>query len=76
MNVYGNTCPMCCGDLDAAYPRTENGVCRFCGCATEASAYAPLIERRRDATALILGPTAMSRLAMEQAPFRQDLAIA
>ena len=76
MNIYGSTCPMCCGDLDASHPRTEAGVCRFCGCDTEASAYASPIEPRPDATASILSPFAISDLAIGQTPFRQDMAVA
>ena len=76
MNVYANTCPMCCGDLDAAHPRTEDGVSRFCGCDTEASAYTPLTARRPDATAFNLGSIAMSDLAIARTPFQLNVAVA
>jgi uncharacterized Zn finger protein (UPF0148 family) len=36
MSVYGNTCPMCCGDLDLE--RTGATACPSCGCNTDASA--------------------------------------
>jgi hypothetical protein len=39
MNVFGNTCPMCCGDLGkVAHPRGGVNVCRSCGCDAEAPA--------------------------------------
>jgi hypothetical protein len=34
MSPFGNTCPMCCGDLD----KTGATACPSCGCNTEASA--------------------------------------
>jgi hypothetical protein len=36
MSPFGNTCPMCCGDLD----KTDAALCPSCGCNTEASASA------------------------------------
>jgi hypothetical protein len=31
MNVYGSTCPLCCGDVDAAaFVRTGMAACSFC----------------------------------------------
>jgi hypothetical protein len=36
MSLYGNTCPMCCGDIDS--DRAGPAVCPSCGCNTEASA--------------------------------------
>jgi reverse gyrase len=36
MTLYGNTCPMCCGDIDS--DRAGPSVCQSCGCNTEASA--------------------------------------
>lgn len=42
MNAYGNSCPMCCGDLDdVAYLLTGAIVCLFCGWKTPASALVP-----------------------------------
>lgn len=35
MNVYGGTCPMCCGDLDD--DGTDAAVCLFCRQMVEAS---------------------------------------
>jgi hypothetical protein len=50
MSIYGNTCPMCCGDLDFDWPGAA--VCSSCGCRTEASAPTP---RRPDAMASGMG---------------------
>jgi hypothetical protein len=36
MSVYGNTCPMCCGDLNLDGQAVT--VCPSCGCTTEALA--------------------------------------
>jgi len=31
MNVYGSTCPLCCGDMDdAAFLRSSVAACQFC----------------------------------------------
>jgi hypothetical protein len=30
MNVYGSTCPLCCGDVDAAVLKTGAAGCQFC----------------------------------------------
>ncbi len=45
MSPFGNTCPMCCGDLD----KTGAALCPSCGANTEATASTP---RQPDATAL------------------------
>jgi hypothetical protein len=38
MNVYGDTCPVCCGDLDnRSDPATRASECLFCGCKALAS---------------------------------------
>jgi reverse gyrase len=37
MSVYGNTCPMCCGDIDSDRAVI---VCPSCGCSAESSASA------------------------------------
>jgi hypothetical protein len=69
MNQYGNTCPMCCGDLDdLAYLRTGAAVCLFCGCNAGASASTPSAGRRPDATAFGVSAIAMRDLAVAQAP--------
>ena len=48
MNVYGDTCPLCCGDLDnAAYRGTRIAVCLSCGCRAEAPASAPQAAAQR-----------------------------
>ena len=52
MNVYGNTCPMCCGDLDdVVYLRTGAAVCLSCGCNAEAPTSTPSTARRPEAIA-------------------------
>ena len=64
MNVYGNTCPMCCGDLDdVAYLRTGAAVCVSCGCNAEASASTPSTARRPDVIAL-----SVSAITMRDSP--------
>ena len=69
MNVYGSTCPMCCGDLDdAAYLRTGNAVCLSCGCNTEAPASTPSTARQPEAIALTLNAFAMRDPATAQEP--------
>jgi hypothetical protein len=69
MNVYGNTCPMCCGDLDGtAYRRTGAAVCLSCGSNAEAPASTPSTARRPDAIAFSASAIAMSDPAMAQAP--------
>ena len=69
MNQYGNTCPMCCGDLDdLAYLRTGAAVCLFCGCNAAASASTPSAVRRPDAMAFGMSAIAMRDSAMAQAP--------
>jgi hypothetical protein len=69
MNQYGNTCPMCCGDLDdLAYLRTGAAVCLFCGRNAEASASTPSAARRPDAIAFGVSAIAMRDLAVTQAP--------
>jgi hypothetical protein len=69
MNVYGNTCPMCCGDLDdVAYLRTGAAVCLFCGCNAGAPASTPSTERWPDAMAFSASAIAMRDPAMAQAP--------
>ena len=70
MNVYGSTCPMCCGDLDdAAYLRTGAAVCLSCGCNVEASASTPpSTARRPDAMAFNVSAVAMREPAMALAP--------
>lgn len=68
MNVFGNTCPMCCGDLeDVAYLRTGAAVCLSCGYNVEASASAPSMPQRPDATAFSVSAIAMRDPAMAQA---------
>jgi len=68
MNVYGNTCPMCCGDLDdVAYLRTGAAVCVSCGCNAEASASTPSTARRPDVIALSVSAITMRDPAMAQA---------
>jgi len=68
MNVYGSTCPMCCGDLDnVAYLRTGAAVCLFCRCNAEAWASTPSTAGRPDAMALSLSAIAMTGPAMAQA---------
>jgi hypothetical protein len=60
MTLYGDTCPMCCGDLDdLAYLRTGVAVCLFCGCKAEASASIPSRARRPDAKAFSVSAIAM-----------------
>lgn len=69
MNVYGNACPMCCGDVDdVAYLRTGEAVCRSCGYNAKPSASMPFTTRRPDAMAFGLSGTAMSNRAMARAP--------
>jgi hypothetical protein len=69
MNVYGNTCPMCCGDLDdVAYLRTGAAVCLFCGYNAEAPASTPSTARRPDAMAFSASAIAMRDPARAQAP--------
>ena len=69
MNVYGNTCPMCCGDLDeVAYIRTGTAVCLFCRCNAEASASTPSTARRPDAIAFSVSAIGMRDSALAQAP--------
>jgi hypothetical protein len=76
MNLYGNTCPMCCGDLDdLAYLRTGAAVCLFCGCNAGASASTPSTVRRPDPIAFGVSAIAMSDPAMAQAA-RLDIAVA
>ncbi len=41
MNVFGNTCPICCDDLGAAHSRGAANVCRSCGCDAEAHTQLP-----------------------------------
>lgn len=66
MNVFGNTCPMCCGDLeDVAYLRTGAAVCLSCGYNVAAAASAPSTPQRPDATAF--SASAMRDPAMAQA---------
>jgi uncharacterized Zn finger protein (UPF0148 family) len=60
MNLYGNTCPMCCGDLDFDWPGAA--VCPSCGCRTEASVSTP---RQPDAQAS--GVSAIMRVPATQA---------
>jgi hypothetical protein len=69
MNQYGNTCPMCCGDLDdIAYLRTGATVCLFCGCSAAAPASTPSTARRPDAIAFGVSAIAMRDPAMAKAP--------
>jgi hypothetical protein len=69
MNQFGDTCPMCCGDLDdLAYLRTGATVCLFCGCNVKASASTPSAARRSDATAFGVSAIATRDLAAAQAP--------
>jgi hypothetical protein len=69
MNQYGNTCPMCCGDLDdLAYLRTGAAVCLFCGCNAKASASTLSTVCRPDTIALGVNAIAMRDLAVGQAP--------
>ena len=69
MNVYGNTCPMCCGDLDdVAYLRTGDAVCQSCGCNVEAPASTRSTSRRPEATAFGVSSIAMRDPVMTQAP--------
>ena len=69
MNLYGNTCPMCCGDLDdVAYLRTGAAVCQFCGCNAGAPASTPSTARVPEAMAFGVSAIAMRDLAMAQAP--------
>jgi hypothetical protein len=69
MNLYGNTCPTCCGDLDdVAYLRTGAAVCLFCGCDAGASASMPSAARRPDAIAFGVSAIAIRDSAMAQAP--------
>ena len=69
MNLYGNTCPMCCGDLDdLAYLRTGAAVCLFCGCDAGASASMPSAARGPDAIAFGVSAIAIRDSAMAQAP--------
>ena len=67
MNVYGKTCPMCCGDLaNVAYLRTGAAVCLFCGCKAEAPAPTPSTARRPDAIAFSVSAIAMRDPATAQ----------
>jgi len=69
MNLYGNTCPMCCGDLDdVAFLRTGAAVCLFCGCNAGASASTPSTARRPDAIAFGVSAIVMRDSAMALAP--------
>jgi hypothetical protein len=69
MTLYGDTCPMCCGDLDdLAYLRTGVAVCLFCGCNTEASASAPSTMSRSDAEAFSVSAIDMGDPAVIQTP--------
>ena len=69
MNVYGNTCPMCCGDLDdVVYLRTGAAVCLSCGCNAEAPTSTPSTSRRPEAIAFGVSVTSMRVPAMAQAP--------
>ena len=69
MNVYGNTCPMCCGDLDdVAYLRTGNAVCRSCGCNAKPSASMPFTARRPDAMAFGVSAFGIREPTVAQAP--------
>jgi hypothetical protein len=68
MNQYGNTCPMCCGDLDdVAYLRTGAAVCLF-GCDAGALAPTPSTARRPDAIAFGASAIAMRDLGIAQVP--------
>jgi hypothetical protein len=69
MNQYGNTCPICCGDLDdLAYLRTGAAVCLFCGCNAAALASTPSTARRPDAIAFGVSAIAMRDPAVARAP--------
>jgi hypothetical protein len=69
MNRYGNTCPMCCGDLDdVAYLRTGTAVCLFCGCNAGASESTLSTARGSNAMAFGVSAIAMRDLAVAQAP--------
>ena len=69
MNQYGNTCPMCCGDLDdAAYLTTGAALCLFCGCDAGALASTPSTARRPEAMAFGAGAIEMRDLAVVRAP--------
>ncbi len=66
MNVFGNTCPMCCGDLDdVAYLRAGVAVCLSCGCTVEAPASEGSTARGPFS---VNGATAMGGPRMAQAP--------
>jgi len=68
MNVYGNTCPMCCGDLnDVAYLSTGTAVCLFCGCNAEALASTLFTARRPDAITFSVSAITLRDPAMAQA---------
>ena len=69
MNVYGDTCPMCCGDLDdVAYLKTGSAVCRSCGCNAKPSASTPFTARRPDAMVFGASGAAENNRAVAQAP--------
>lgn len=58
MIVFGNTCPMCCGDLDVACLGTGTAVCLSCGYNVKASASIP--SRAPDAIAFGVSAVAMA----------------
>lgn len=70
MNAYGDTCPLCCGDLGDAeqHLRTGATVCPFCGCQAQASASTQSMAGRPDAVAFSVNAMSMSDFAIEQAP--------
>lgn len=52
MNVFGNTCPMCCGDVeDVVYLTTGAAGCLSCGYSTEATSATPGTVLQPDAEA-------------------------
>lgn len=64
MNVYGNTCPMCCGDIDSTDLTTTPGQCTFCGYGAGKSMPTP---RQPAAIAFIPSAVAEGGLAIPQA---------
>lgn len=77
MNTFGNTCPMCCGDLDdAANPGTGAVSCAFCGHNAEAPVSNPPMARRPEATAFSASPIATRDPDMTQETSRLDAAVA
>jgi|SRR5450759_2465362 hypothetical protein len=66
MTLYGNTCPMCCGDIDS--DGAGPSVCPSCGCNTEASASAPSTMSRSDAEAFSVSAIDMGDPAVIQTP--------